>query len=155
MKKKLAIRALIGAPIGITVSHVITLLVSLAAGGGEFLPVTEWLRQTAGSELAAVAVQTLSSGVMGAGFGAASVIWEIGSWSLLRQSVAYFFAASVLMLPTAYAMGWMEHSVTGVLGYAGIFFCSFACFFAAQYLQMRREVRRMNSEVRQSREQGR
>ena len=70
----------------------------------------------------------------------ASVIWEIDSWSLAKQSGVYFFLACLLMLPVAYAADWMEHSIRGVLIYVGIFLS----VWVTQYLIWKRKIRKMN-----------
>ena len=59
MKKKILLYALIGAPVGVTVGTVITILISLTAGDGNFYPVVPSLIEKCGNELNAVIVQTV------------------------------------------------------------------------------------------------
>ena len=61
-----------------------------------------------GNELNAVIFQTILCGVMGTGFAMASVIWEIDSWSLAKQSGIYFAIACAIMIPAAYVTNWMK-----------------------------------------------
>ena len=86
MKKKLIGRGVIGFPVGIAIGYVITVIISICIGDGFFHPVTPELVNKMGSELNAVLIQTGLSGIMGTGFAMASVIWEIDSWSLAKQS---------------------------------------------------------------------
>lgn len=58
MKKKVLLRALLGAPIGLSIGFLVTLLVSAGFGDGKFYPVTPELTALCGMELRAVAVQT-------------------------------------------------------------------------------------------------
>ena len=88
MKKKAFLRALIGAPIGLTISVVLTILVSVTIGDGKFYPVQPELTTLCGGELTAVALQTAASLLYGAVWAAASVIWET-DWSLLRQTLTH------------------------------------------------------------------
>ena len=74
-----------------------------------------------GNQLNAVILQTILCAILGVGFAMASVIWEIDSWSLAKQSGVYFLVISVVMLPIAYFANWMKHSIAGVLSYVGIF----------------------------------
>ena len=97
-----------------------------------------------GNELNAVILQTVLCGVMGSGFAAASVIWELDSWSLARQSGVYFMIACIIMLPIAYITNWMEHSIAGVLSYVGIFIVIFVVVWLAQYLSWKHKIKRMN-----------
>lgn len=147
MKKKLIARGLLGFPIGIAIGFVITIIISACVGDGCFYPVTPELLDTAGSELSAVIVQTALCGVMGTGFAMASLIWEIDSWSLAKQSGIYFAIACMVMLPIAYAANWMEHSVIGFLSYAGIFIVIFLLVWLIQYLAWKGKINKLNDGV--------
>ena len=87
---------------------------------------------------------------MGAGFAMASVIWEIDSWSLAKQSGIYFAIACAVMFPISYVANWMPHSIAGVLSYAGIFAVIFVLVWLIQYFVWKRKVRRMNERIRGS-----
>ena len=115
MKKKLIGRGVIGFPVGIAIGYVITVIISICIGDGFFYPVTPELVNKIGSELNAVLLQTGLSGIMGTGFAMASVIWEIDSWSLAKQSGIYFAIACVIMFPISYFANWMPHSTAGIL----------------------------------------
>lgn len=99
VKKKTIRRGLFGLPIGIAIGFVITLIISACVGDGSFYPVTPELIGAMGNELNAVILQTVLCAIMGAGFAAASVIWELDSWSLAKQSGIYFLTISIIMLP--------------------------------------------------------
>ena len=77
----------------------------------------------------------------------ASVIWEIDSWSLAKQSGVYFLVISVVMLPIAYFANWMKHSIAGVLSYVGIFVMIFAAVWISQYLLWKRRIKKMNARI--------
>ena len=89
MKKKVILRSLIGAPIGLSISFIITLIISVIINKGEYYPVVPQLTALCGNELNAVVIQTICSLLYGAAFGGASVIWEIENWSLLKQTVIH------------------------------------------------------------------
>ena len=108
MKKKIIMRGLFGLPTGIAIGFVITLIISICIGNGSFYPVTPELIDATGNELNAVILQTVLCAIMGAGFAAASIIWELDSWSLAKQSGIYFMIISVIMLPIAYFTNWMK-----------------------------------------------
>ena len=147
MKKKIILRALFGLPVGITIGFVITLVISACIGGGSYYPATPELIEAMGSELCATVLQTALCAVMGAGFAAASVIWELDTWSLAKQSGIYFLIISVVMLPIAYFANWMKHSITGVLSYVGIFVMIFAAVWISQYLLWKRRIKKMNARI--------
>lgn len=153
MKKKLILRGLFGVPAGIALGFVITLIISACIGDGSFYPAPPALIDAMGSELNAVVLQTVLCAVMGAGFAAASVIWELDAWSLAKQSGIYFLIISVIMLPIAYAANWMQHTVLGVLSYAGIFAAIFVVVWLSQYLLWKRKIRKMNARVGRDQQQ--
>lgn len=126
MKKKILFRILWGFPFGMALGQIITILTSLTFGDGGYYPCVPELISMTGSEIGAVSLQAFLCGILGAGFAAASAIWEIENWGLLKQTAIYFLITSLLMMPIAYAACWMEHSVQGVLSYFGIFVLIFA-----------------------------
>ena len=150
MKKKMIQRGLLGFPLGIAIGFVITVIISMCIGDGSFYPVTPELIDTMKNELNAVILQTILCGILGTGFAMASVIWEIDSWSLAKQSGIYFSIACVTMFPIAYITNWMKHNAIGILSYVGIFVAIFVITWLVQYFVWKRKVKRMNDGVRKS-----
>ena len=127
-------RGLLGFPLGIAIGFVITVIISMCIGDGSFYPVNPELIDTMKNELNAVILQTILCGILGTGFAMASVIWEIDSWSLAKQSGIYFSIACVTMF----------------LSYVGIFVAIFVITWLVQYFVWKRKVKRMNDGVRKS-----
>ena len=148
MKKKIIQLGLLGFPIGIAIGFVITVFVSIGVGDGLFYPVTSELIETMGNELNAVILQTVLCGIVGAGFSMASLIWEIDSWSIIKQSGIYFAIACIVMLPISYFANWMKHSLVGVLFYIGIFIAIFVLAWITQYFVWKSKVKKMNDEIK-------
>ena len=142
MKKKMIQRGLLGFPLGIAIGFVITVIISMCIGDGSFYPVTPELIDTMKNELNAVILQTILCGILGTGFAMASVIWEIDSWSLAKQSGIYFAIVCVT--------NWMKHNAIGILSYVGIFVAIFVITWLVQYFVWKRKVKRMNDGVRKS-----
>ena len=107
MKNQIIKRGLVGFPVGIAIGFVITLIISACIRDGSYYPVTPELIGSMGNELNAVILQTVLCGIMGSGFAMASVIWELDSWSLAKQSGIYFLIACIIMFPIAYIANWM------------------------------------------------
>lgn len=150
MKRKLILRGLFGFPVGVAIGFVITIIISVCVGDGSFYPVTPELIVTMGNELNAVILQTVLCGIMGAGFAMASVIWEMDSWSLAKQSGIYFSVACIVMLPIAYVTNWMKHTVGGILAYVGIFVVIFLVVWLIQYSAWKRKIKKMNDSIKKS-----
>lgn len=137
-----------GVPLGIAFGFLITLVSSICIWDGNFYPVTPELKDMMGNELNAVILQTVLCGLVGSGFTMASVIWEIDSWSLVRQSGIYFGTACMIMLPIAYFAHWMKHSIVGIFAYFIIFAVIFAFGWAISYLAWSYRIKRMNDRVK-------
>ena len=148
MKKKMMKRIWIGLPVGIAMGYIITLIISACIGDGTFYSVAPEFAEKMGNELNAVILQTVLCGVIGVGFAAASVIWELDSWSLAKQSGVYFLVIGILLLPIAYVANWMQHSVVGFLSYIGIFAGIFFAVWLSQYLCWKQRIKKMNDRVR-------
>ena len=153
MKKKIMKRIWIGLPVGIAMGCIITLIISACIGDGTFYPVTPEFAEKMDSELNAVILQTVLCGVIGVGFAAASVIWELDSWSLAKQSGMYFLVIGILLLPIAYVTNWMQHSVVGFFSYIGIFVGIFVAVWLSQYLCWKQRIKKMNDRVRHGNDQ--
>lgn len=148
MKKRFFISILLGAPIGLAISTIITIGISLTVGDGRYYAVVPELAADCGSEMNAVLVQALCSLLYGAGWAGASIVWRMEHWSLLRQTATHLVVCSAVTFPIAYLMRWMRHSVGGVLLYFGIFLAIYAAVWFSQYAAMRRQIRRMNEQMR-------
>ncbi len=147
MKKKIILRSICGFPIGITIGYIISIFISLVWANGYYSPCVPELIYVMGSEINAVVLQTFLCGLVGAGFAASSVIWEIENWGIIKQTGIYFIIISVIMLPVAYFAYWMEHSIVGFFSYFGIFVLIFAFFWIAQFVTGKHNVRKMNENL--------
>lgn len=151
MKKKIILRAALGFPIGITIGYLITILISLVWANGYYAPCVPELINVMGSEIYAVMLQALLCGLLGAGFGASSLIWEIEHWGIVKQTGVYFLIISVIMLPIAYLTYWMEHSMVGFFSYYGIFILIFLVIWIIEFITGRYNVRKMNAKLKERR----
>lgn len=147
MKKTIVLRAAMGIPIGITISYMITICISLVWAGGYYTSCVPELAEELGSEIGAVILQAALSALLGAVFGAASVIWETDGWSLLKQSAVYFLIISLAMFPVAYFTHWMEHTIAGAFIYFCIFFLIAAAVWIIQFCFWKSRVKKIRDKV--------
>ena len=150
MKRKILSRCLLGAPIGFTISTMITIIISITIGDGNYYPIVPQLAIDCSSELNAVVLQALFSFLYGAAWGGASMIWEIEHWSLSRQSLTHLAVCSIFTFPIAYLMRWMDHSVSGILLYFGIFAFMYTFIWVAQYISIRKKIRQLNEKMQEN-----
>lgn len=148
MKKKILLRAMLGFPLAIFMSYTISLIISLVMGDGKFYTVAPEMIAPAGSELNATLLQYLLSGLLGAGFAAGSLIWEVESWSITKRTVLHLILSAVVMFPIAYWSYWMPHTPLGVLLYILIFVGIYAGIWAGQYFTWMRKIQDINRKLR-------
>lgn len=154
MRKKVFLRSMLGFPLGLAMGYFITIIGSLIFANGHYSPCVPELIDVMGSEMKAVLLQALLSGILGSGFAAGSVIWEMEDWGLVKQTGIYFLIISVVMMPIAYVLYWMEHSLKGLLSYFGIFVFIFITIWIVQYTIGKQNVKKMNETLHKSRENG-
>lgn len=152
MKKKIVLRSLLGFPIGIETGYLITIFISLGLKNGYYSPCVSELILIMGNEINAVILQTVLCGILGTGFAASSVIWEMDNWSIVKQTGIYFSIVSVIMLPIAYFAYWIEHSVIGFLIYFGIFVLIFTTIWITQFIRGKHTVKKMNKKLSQTKD---
>ncbi|MDO4549563.1 MAG: DUF3021 domain-containing protein [Clostridia bacterium] len=149
MKRKLILRCLMGAPLGIAISTMITIVISLIVGDGNYYAVVPELIEDCGTEMNAVLLQAVCSLVYGAAWAGASLIWEVEHWSILRQTATHLAVCSLATFPVAYFMRWMERGLAGILGYFGIFFGIYLVIWLSQYAAMKKRIEQLNSRLRE------
>ncbi len=147
MKKQCLIRGGLGFPIGVMISQLITICISLFFAKGKYLAVVPALVDVAGSELNAVIWQTLLSGILGSAFAMISLIWEMERWSIAKQTGIYFLLACFVMMPIAYLTHWMEHSLQGFIKHFLIFLLLFVVVWGIQYVVWRTKVEEINKKL--------
>lgn len=153
MKKKLLLRGALGFPLGITIGYLITIFTSLFFADGYYSPCVPELVTMLGNEINAVMLQALLCGLLGTGFAACSVIWEIEHWSIVKQTGIYFLIISIIMLPIAYVLFWMEHSIGGFLSYLATFVLIFIIMWVTQFFIAMRNVKKLNAKINGKKEE--
>ncbi|MBR5390014.1 MAG: DUF3021 domain-containing protein [Clostridia bacterium] len=147
MKKKIFYRCLLGAPLGLAISTLMTIVISAILGDGGYHAVVPELVRDCGGELHAVTLQAACSLLYGAAWAGASAVWDAEKWSLLRMTVVHLIVCSAATFPVAYFMYWMEHSASGVLLYFGIFLAIYAVVWLSQYALMKKKIAAINRKM--------
>ena len=149
MKKEILKRCLFGAPVGMAISTIITILISLTVGDGRYYAVVPALINDMGSEINAVILQAVLSMVYGAAWAGASVVWDAEGWSLLKMTLVHLAITSLATFPIAYLARWMPHNIGGILLYFGIFVAVYLGIWVSQYSAMKRRVQQMNEKIQE------
>ena len=148
--KKLLTRCLLGAPLGLAISTVITIAISICVGDGMYYAVVPELIADSSSEINAVVIQAVLSLIYGAAWAGASVVWESDGWSLLKQTVVHLLVCSAATFPIAYFARWMPHNAKGIALYFGIFVVIYLVIWLSQYSTMKKRVKQLNEKLQKS-----
>lgn len=147
MKKKIVSRILPGFLSGVSIGYFISIIFSMIFAKGYYSPCVPSFVDSLGNEITAVLLQTLLTGVLGVTFSVSQLIWELEHWSLFRQSATYLLITSIVMLPTAFILQWMEHSLIGFLSYASIFVFIFLFIWLIQYNIYKHQILQINERI--------
>ena len=148
MKKQVLIRCVFGAPMGLTISTLITIVISAIIGNGKFYAVPPMLIEDCGGELNAVVIQAVCAMIYGATWSAADLIWRMEKWSLMRQTITHLLVISLSSLPISYLMHWVPRGLGGTLAYFGIFFAVYLVIWVLQYRGIKKQIEQMNQKYR-------
>ncbi len=149
MKKKIFNRSIVGFFTGIAIGQIISVIISLISGNGEFIICAPEFVEYIGNEAIAGTVQTLLCAVMGMGFAASSVIWEMENINIAAQTGICLSIYSVIMFPIAYFTYWMEHSLLGIITYVCVFIFLFVVIWITQYIIYRKRLNEINKMIKQ------
>ncbi len=143
-KKAVAKRAILGFIYGVFIGQTILILESLFKGDGNFYFVSKSLLDLAGTKIGGVIIQYFLTGLIGTTFAATTVIFEMDSWSLLRQSILHFIITSIVMYAAGFLCGWFPHTLGSTLIWFGVFIVVYAIFWISFTLYYKNKVKKIN-----------
>ena len=144
LKKEAVKRAIMGFIYGVFIGQTILILESLMARDGNFYPVAASLVNLAGTKIGAVIIQYFLTGIIGTTFAATTVLFEIDSWSLLKQTIIHFIITSIVMYTAGFLCGWFPHKLSSTLIWFGIFIVIYVIFWISFSSYYKSKVKKMN-----------
>jgi len=144
LKKEAVKRAIMGFMYGVFIGQTILILESLMARDGNFYPVAASLVELAGTKIGAVIIQYFLTGLIGTTFAATTVLFEIDSWSLLKQTIIHFIITSIVMYIAGFLCGWFPHKLSSTLIWFGIFIVIYVIFWISFSSYYKNKVKKMN-----------
>ena len=129
---------------GVFIGQTILILESLAGGNGSFNPVSAYLLQHSGSQMAAVIIQYFLTGIIGISFATTTLIFEIDSWSITAQTALHFVITSVVMYISGFLCGWFPHTVRSTIIWFAIFIVIYVIMWAGFMLYFKKQTKKIN-----------
>ena len=145
--KKIVLHAVIGFVVGAAVGLLIAWLASLPSDGSrlmEFSPVTKKV-----GFAGAIALQILVSGLLGCVSVSGMLLYEIEKWSLALATVVHFLAIMAFFTLASFSMGWFAGNVAYFFIAVACNAVGFAVIWVIMYLLWKKEVRKMNEDLRE------
>lgn len=147
MLKKIIKRFALGFIFEVFVTYVISLLISINIGDGNYYNISPNLLTLCKTELGAASLQFILAGLLGAMFGITTLYWEIERWSLAKQTVMHFITITASMLIVAYICNWMEHSIKGFAIWIGMFIVIYVIIWIICYTSFKRKINAVNKKL--------
>ena len=130
--------------LGMAVGNLIAIISSTLIDG-ETLIFSDYLLVKAGSPAAALTIQTLLSGLLGAvGMGGVT-LYEVDRLPMLWTCIIHYAIIIAAYLPIALSLGWLEPSPRPVLFMLFLQAVAYAIIWLIMYVKYRAEVRELNA----------
>ena len=142
-------RGALSFPIGIGLSQLVNILISLGLGHGGYLSVLPDFAARFPNELTAVIVQALLTGVLSFTFAASSVFFSVDRWSFLRQCAAHFAVTAAVWLPVVWLV-WIPRTSPAFRSLVIVsinFVLVYAITWGAQVAVNRRTAKAINEKI--------
>jgi hypothetical protein len=144
--KNLLSRVVGGFVIGVIIGQIVQILISLKLGQGEYMPVVDHFRSLFVSEMTAVIVQVLLTGIIGVTFATSSLVFDIVKWSLLKQYIVHFCITALVWVPIVTLL-WMPKTFISTLIFFSSFFGTYVITWVIQYMISKNDIKQINAAI--------
>ena len=148
MLNKIIKRGLLGFVYGIFIGQTILILESLFKGDGSFTAYSSYLASITSTEIGAVMLQYLVTGIIGITFASTTVIFENEKWSLVHQIVVHFLITSVVMFFSGFLCGWFPHTVISTIIWFGVFIVVYVIMLISFTMYYKKKARELNEAIK-------
>ncbi|EEL50427.1 MULTISPECIES: DUF3021 domain-containing protein [Bacillus cereus group] len=152
--KNLLSRVVGGFVIGLIIGQIVQLLISLTLGQGEYMPVVDQFRSLFASEMYAVMVQILLTGIIGVTFATSALVFDIVKWSLLKQYIVHFCITALVWVPIVTLL-WMPKTTKGTLIFFISFLGTYVITWIIQYVISKNDIKQINAAIQSRKFEGR
>ncbi|PGZ57394.1 hypothetical protein COE58_26005 [Bacillus cereus] len=152
--KNLISRVFGGFVIGVIIGQVVQILISLKLGHGEYISVVDHFRSFFVSEMTAVFVQILLTGIIGVAFATSSLVFEIAKWSLLKQYIVHFCITALVWVPIVTLL-WMPKTFISTMIFFISFLGTYVVTWVIQYMISKNDIKQINAAIQSKQFEGR
>lgn len=86
---------------------------------------------------------------IGIGFylAAITIIFQVESWSILKQTVYHFIAMGIVYLPVAYLAGWMPPHIIGKISFIALYILIYVIIWLSFKAYWKKKIEVLNTEI--------
>lgn len=148
--KDIIIRFFGGFSFATLIGFLINLIISASVGNGEFLAVMPVLATRFETELTAVFVQFMLTGLIGVTFAEGALIFNIAKWSFPLQFLVHFLVTAVIYIPFA-ILCWFPLKAGGIVFMIVNIIFTYALTWIIQYHVNRKNIAEINRKLEEVR----
>ncbi|TCZ74014.1 DUF3021 domain-containing protein [Paenibacillus albiflavus] len=152
--KHLLRRVVGGFVIGVMIGQIVQILISLKWGQGKYMPVVVHFRSFFDSEMTAVILQNLLTGIIGVTFATSALIFGIVKWSPLKQYIVHFCITAFVWIPIVMLL-WMPTTSISILIFFINFLGTYVITWVIQYQISKNDIKQINAAIRSKQLEGR
>ncbi len=149
LKNKFILKASIGFSLGMLISVVINIIVTMVQNGsGDFL-INNPGAAYAGRSLGNILVELLTAGLLGMVGNGGSVVYEIESWSIVKATSTHFIFTMLVYVLVGRINGWLTPgpSIANLIQISSMFI-AYVIIWLSQYLVFKKEVAALNDGIK-------
>lgn len=94
-----------------------------------------------------MSVSILLTGLIGAVFGGASILYDIERWSFLKQGICHFLVTAMVWIPISVFLWGLGKYVTTLISIVISFAVTYGVTWWMQYLRCRENIRQINEKL--------
>lgn len=132
-------RALLGIPLGIAIATTIQLIITAI----------NWDMTTPEhyTTLAYYITAYVTSGIIGATFAGTTIIFEIDSWSIIKQIIIHLIITSTVFIGCAIINKWTDTDFVSLAIYIGVFIVIYIIMFISIHQHYKKKIKKINEQL--------
>ncbi len=149
MLKNALIRGINSFMYAIALNVLLAFVITAIVNKPDFVPLVPDYGAHFDSNITALLLQIVLVGLTSAAFGAGSIIFELERWSLLKQSIVYFIATTVIWVPVSIFCWSINKYPTAFISILSSYVTSYLIVWMIQYRLCKRSVTKINQKLLQ------
>ncbi|MBO4535138.1 MAG: DUF3021 domain-containing protein [Clostridia bacterium] len=145
-KQRIILHLAVGFVLGGALGNLIALIVSVSSGSG--VHVVSQVRAAQLTLPGAVILQTVLAGLLGMAGVGGMLYYDVERWSLLGATAVHYLSVMACFVAVSFALDWLPPQWPFYLISIAAMTAAFATIWLIMYLKWKREVKKMNEDLK-------